>query len=111
MKLRTGDSVLIIAGKDRGKSGTVLRVLKNKGRLVVEGVNMRTRHIRKTAQQAGQIVRYEASIHASNVMIVDTKTKKPTRIRAGKDEKTGHKVRIAVKSGQAIAKGAKPTAS
>lgn len=107
MKIRTGDSVLVIAGKDRGKTGTVTRVLKHTGRLVVEGVNMRTRHMKKTTQQAGQIIRYEASLHASNVMLLDPKTKKPTRVRFERDAK-GVKQRIAVKSGQPIIK-VKPT--
>lgn len=102
MKIHTGDTVLIIAGKDKGKQGTVLRTLAEKGRVIVEGVNMRVRHIRKSAEQPGQRIKYEASIAASNVMILDPKTKKPTRIGYRIDPKTGNKVRFAKVSGEAL---------
>ncbi len=102
MRIHTGDSVLVIAGKDKGKTGMVLRVLKD--RLVVGDVNMRTRHIRKTAQGPGQRLRYEASIASSNVMILDAKSKKPTRIGMRIDEK-GHKVRVAKVSGEVLVAG------
>jgi len=102
MKIQTGDTVLIITGKDKGKTGSVLRVLGN--RLVVSDVNMRTRHVRKTAQGPGQRLRYEASIAACNVMVLDPKTKKPTRIGIRKDEK-GHSVRFAKVSGELIVAG------
>jgi large subunit ribosomal protein L24 len=105
MKIRTGDSVVIISGKDKGKQGKVLRVFPTRNRLVVEGANMRIRHIKKTPQQAGQRISYEASLDASNVMIVDPKTKKPTRIGFRIDAKTGKKTRIARGSGEEI-KGA-----
>ena len=104
MKIRTGDTVAIISGKDKGKTGTVLRVLREKDRVIVESVNMRTKHIRRTPQQAGQKIKYEASIHVSNVMLVDPKTKKPTRIRYEIDAK-GVKQRIAVKSGEKLGTG------
>lgn len=104
MKIHTGDIVTVIAGKDKGKQGTVVRVLAEKNRVVVEGINMRVRHIKKTPQQAGQRISYEASIHASNVMIIDPKTKKPTRIGYLIDEKTGAKKRIAKASGEVIVK-------
>ena len=104
MKIRAGDVVTVIAGKDKGKQGSVVRVLAEKSRVVVEGVNMRIRHIKKTPQQAGQRISYEASIHASNVMILDPKTKKPTRIGYKVDPKTGEKKRIAKKSGEVIMK-------
>jgi|CXWL01.1.fsa_nt_gi large subunit ribosomal protein L24 len=104
MKIHTGDQVTVIAGKDKGKQGIVTRVLLEKSRVVVEGVNMRVRHIKKTAQAAGQRISYEASIHVSNVMILDPKTKKPTRIGYKIDPKTGHKSRIAKISGEVILK-------
>lgn len=104
MKIHTGDVVTVIAGKDKGKQGTVTRVLAEKSRVVVEGINMRTRHIKKTEQSAGQRIVYEASIHVSNVMILDPKTKKPTRIGYKIDPKTGHKSRIAKASGEVIVK-------
>lgn len=106
MKIRTGDTVLVISGKDKGKTGQVLRVLENKDRIVVSDVNMRTRHVRATPQNAGEIVKYEASINRSNVMLIDPKTKKPTRV-GYKIEKNGRKVRIAKKSGELIAGTAK----
>jgi large subunit ribosomal protein L24 len=99
MRIHTGDTVLVISGKDKGKTGTVLRVLGE--RLMVGDINMRTRHIRKTPQNPGQRIRYEASISPSNVMVIDPKTKKPTRIGIRIDEK-GHKVRIAKVSGEVI---------
>ncbi len=102
MKIRTGDTVVIISGKDKGKQGKVLRVFPGKNRLVVEGANMRIRHIKKTVQQAGQRISYEASLDASNVMILDPKTKKPTRVGYKIDVKTGKKTRIAKRSGEEI---------
>lgn len=110
MKIRAGDAVLVIAGKDRGKQGAVIRVLPLKNRLVVEGVNMRIRHIKRTAQQPGQRISYEASIHASNVMVIDPKTKKPTRIGYSVDEKTGAKKRVARVSGEVLPKVSTATA-
>jgi large subunit ribosomal protein L24 len=108
MKIRTGDTVIVIAGKDKGKSGTVLRVLPNVNRVIVTGINMRTKHVKKTFQQAGQKLTFEASIHISNVMAVDPKTKKPTRIGYKVTEKG--KVRVAMKSGEQLTKvrAAKP---
>lgn len=111
MKIHTGDTVVVISGKDKGKQGTVIRVLESSNRVVVEGVNMRVRHIKKTPNQAGQRVSYEASLHASNVMILDPKTKKPTRIGYKVDAKTGKKTRVARASGEVIAKAATAKAS
>ena len=109
MKIRTGDSVVIITGKDKGRQGRVLRILPNIGRVVVEGANMRKKHIKKTPQQPGQRITYEASIHVSNVMVLDPKTKKPTRIGYTVDGKTGKKVRFAKKSKEIIAGAARTT--
>lgn len=105
MKIRTGDTVYVISGKDKGKSGKVLRVLPAKNRVVVEGVNMRVRHIKKTTQGPGQRIKYEAGLSISNVMIVDPKTKKPTRVGYQIDAK-GRKVRVAKGSGEVIAAAA-----
>ncbi len=105
MKLHTGDLVVVIAGKDKGKTGRILRVLAESSRVVVAGINMRTRHIKKTLQAAGRVVRYEASLHASNVMAIDPKTKKRTRI--GYRLKDGLKERIAKRSGEELATGRK----
>lgn len=110
MKIRTGDTVRIMAGKDKGKQGRVLRVLAEKNRVVVEGANMRVRHIRKTVNQPGQRLTYEASLHISNVSVIDPKTKKVTRIGYKVDEKTGKKTRFAKKSGEVIKAAATATA-
>ena len=106
MKLHTGDTVLVISGKDRGKTGSILRVMASENRVVVGGVNMRTRHIKKTFQQAGRILKYEASLSASNVMILDPKTGKPARIGFKVNEK-GVKIRISKISGEEV-KAVKP---
>ncbi len=100
MKLHTGDTVVIIAGKDKGKTGTILRVLETDNRVVVGGLNMRTRHIKKTHQEAGRIVKFEASLHASNVMLIDPKTKK--RARIGYKMEKGKKLRISKKSKEVV---------
>jgi large subunit ribosomal protein L24 len=103
MKIRHGDTVVVIAGKDKGKTGTVERVLKTEGRVIVSGVNMRTRHVKKTAQQAGRKVVYEASIAINKVMIVDPKTQKPSRV-GFTINKDGKKMRISKMSGVEILK-------
>lgn len=97
MKIKKGDMVVVIAGKDRNKTGKVIEILKKNDRVVVEGVNKVVRHVRKTKTRAGQKVTFEAPIHMSNVMVVDPKTKKGTRVgyRMAKD---GKKERIAKKS-------------
>lgn len=104
MKIRAGDSVVITTGKDKGKTGKVLRVLESKNRVVVTDANMRTRHIKGGPNRPGEIVKYEASIALSNVMIIDPKTKKRSRVGFAKNAK-GHKVRIAKISGEEIKKG------
>ncbi|MFA6039481.1 MAG: 50S ribosomal protein L24 [Candidatus Peribacteraceae bacterium] len=106
MKLHTGDTVVVISGKDKGKTGSIMRVIHARNHVVVGGINMRTRHIKKTYQEAGRIVKYEASMNASKVMLVDPKTKKPTRI--GFAIKEGKKVRIAKRSGEVVRKVAAP---
>lgn len=102
MKIRVGDHVVILSGKDKGKQGKVMRLVPSQSRVVIEDVNMRTKHIKKTHQSAGQKLTYEAPIHVSNVAIVDPKSKKPTRIGFKIDEKTGKKVRIARSSGEVL---------
>ena len=105
MKLQKGDTVLVIAGKDKGKTGTVERVFPSEGRIVVAGVNVRVRHVPKTANQPGRKVTFEASMNASKVMLVDAKSGKPTRI--GYKMKDGKKIRVSVLSGEMVTK-AKP---
>ena len=102
MKLKTGDKVVVISGSNKGKEGTISKILKDENRVVVSGVNLRKKHLKpKNNNGTGEIVEVEAPIHASNVMLLDPKTKKPTRVRVEKDEK-GKKIRIAKKSNQKI---------
>jgi large subunit ribosomal protein L24 len=96
MKLKVKDKVVIIAGKDKGKIGEILRILKKQDRIVVKGVNIRTKHIKKTQERPGEIVKFEASLHASNAMLVCPETGKRTRVQYRKD-KDGKKERISVK--------------
>ena len=103
--VRKNDMVVVRAGKDRGKRGRVLRVLTDKNRVVVEGVNMIKRHTRPNPQKniKGGIVEREASIHASNVMLLDPETNEPTRVGV-KTLADGQRVRIGRKSGATVDK-------
>lgn len=101
MNFKKGDKVVVIAGKDKGKEGTITAVLREKNRVIVDGVNVIKKHIKPNGQEAGTIEEREASIHASNVMMVDPKSKKRTRI-GHTTNKDGKKVRIAKKSNQNI---------
>ncbi len=100
MKLKKGDQVVVVSGKDKGKTGAILQVLAAENRIVVDGVGMIKRHIKKTRGQSGQIVERPASIHASNVMFMDPKEKKGTRI--GRKIEDGKIVRVAKKSGTTL---------
>ena len=98
MKIKKGDNVIIIAGKDKGKKGKVVRALPADSKVVVEGINMRKKHQRAgKGRQKGQIIDIAMPIHISNVMIEDPKTGKPTRV--GKRIAGGKRIRIAKKSG------------
>ena len=97
MKLKTGDKVIVIAGKDKGKEGKITKTLRAENKVVVEGINVAKKHVKPNGQTAGSIVEVEMPIHASNVMIVDPKTKKGTRIGHNID-KNGKKIRIAKSS-------------
>lgn len=100
--VRKGDRVRVMRGNERGKEGTVLRVDREKNRVVVEGVNLRKRHMRPSATNAeGGIVSFEASISVSNVMLLDPASGEPTRLRI-KHNDDGTKDRVAAKSGRAI---------
>ena len=105
MQIRKNDQVLVRAGKDRGKRGRVLIVLPEKSRLVVEGVNVIKRHTKPNPQKniKGGIVEREASIHVSNVMLIDPETSEPTRI-GSKTLADGRRVRIGRKSGAVVDK-------
>ena len=101
-RIRKGDNVVVISGKDKGKTGKVTRVLVEDGRVVVEGINLVKRHSRPTPRNpSGGIIEREQAIHASKVMPVDPKTGKGTRVRF-KELEGGKKVRVAVKSGEEI---------
>ena len=99
-KIKKGDRVIVLAGRDKGKSGEVLRMLVSEGRAVVQGVNMVKRHTRPSQAGAGGIIEKEAPIHLSNLAHIDPKDKKPTRI--GFREENGRKVRFAKRSGELI---------
>jgi large subunit ribosomal protein L24 len=104
MYLRKGDNVIMIAGKDKGTKGKVERVLRERGQVVVEGVNNKKHHQRPARggeNQKGQIIEVPAPVSASNVQLVDPKTGERTRIR-NKVKDDGSKVRVAVKSGQEV---------
>ena len=101
MKLKKGDNVIVVSGKDKGKTGTISQVLPLENRVVIDGVGMVKRHIRKTGRgQSGRIVERPASIDASNVMFLDPKEKKGSRI--GRQMKDGKIVRISKKSGTTL---------
>ena len=101
MNLKSGDKVVVIAGKDKGKEGIITKVLRSENRVVVEGVNVVKKHVKPSGQGAGSIVEMNAPIHASNVMILDPKTKKRTRIGHTTDKK-GKKVRCTKKSNEIL---------
>ena len=101
MNLVKGDNVIVIAGRDKGKTGTIQKVIPEQNRVVVENVNLRKKHKKPTQQNPdGGIVEVYAPIDASNVMLLDPKTKKPTRI--GHKIVKGKKVRYAKKSGTTL---------
>ncbi len=98
MKLKKGDKVHIIAGKDRGSSGTIVRAIPDKNMVVIEGLNLVKKHRRANQRnRSGQIIEKPMPIHASNVMLVDPKSGKPTRISIGR-AKDGSRTRVSVKS-------------
>ena len=100
-RIKTDDQVLVISGKDRGKKGKVLRVEPKKNRVYVEGLNIIKRHQRPTqtasGQQTGGVIEREGPIHVSNVMLIDPKDGKPTRV--GIQIEDGKRLRIAKRSG------------
>ncbi len=100
-KIRKGDTVVILSGKDKGKTGEVIRSMPKDMKVVVSGVNIHARH-RKPTQQSpqGGIERAEAPLHVSKVAIADPKSGKPSRVRF--EERDGKKVRVAAKSGELI---------
>ena len=100
-RVKKGDRVIVISGRDRGKVGEVLRMLSKEDRAIVQGVHMVKRHSRPTAASAGGIVDKEAPIHLSNIAHVDPQTDQPTRV-GYKFLDDGRKVRFAKRSGEVI---------
>ena len=101
LKIKKGDHVVVITGKDKGKKGEVLKMLPSENRAIVKGVSAVRRHQRQTAAQEGGIVTKEAPIHISNLALEDPKDGKPTRV-GYKFLKDGRKVRFARRSGEVI---------
>ncbi|MFZ4755221.1 MAG: 50S ribosomal protein L24 [Miltoncostaeaceae bacterium] len=100
-RVKKGDEVMCIAGKDRGKTGTVLEVHPVEGRVLVEGINIIKRHTKaRPPDDAGGIIEKPASIHLSNVMPIDPSDKKPCRVRI--EEKDGKRVRVSTRTGKAL---------
>jgi large subunit ribosomal protein L24 len=103
--VRKGDTVIVVAGKERGKKGKVLRVIPEKGRVVVERINMIKKHQKPTQKlRQGGIIEREGAIHLSNVMLLDPGSDKPTRVGM-KALSDGKKVRVARRSGEMLDKG------
>ena len=100
-RIRKGDQVAILAGRDKGKRGEVLRVLPTDNRVVVQGVNMVKRHRKPTQVSTGGIEEMEASIHVSNVAHIDPDSDKPTRV-GFKTLEDGRKVRVSKRSGDVL---------
>ena len=101
LKIKKGDKVVVITGKDKGKSGEVTRVMPEENRVVVAGINMMTKHAKPTQFSQGGLQRIEAPIHASNVALADPKSGKATKVGV-KTLSDGKKVRVAKKSGEII---------
>lgn len=101
MKIKKGDKVTVLTGKDKGKTGEVLKAMPKEQRVVVQGVNMVKKHVRPSQTSQGGIESKEASIHVSNVAHIDPKDEKATRV-GYKTLKDGKKVRVATRSGEVI---------
>jgi large subunit ribosomal protein L24 len=100
-KIKKGDRVIVLTGRDKGKRGEVIQVLPKETRALVRGVNVVRRHQRQSAQQEGGIISKEASVHLSNLALEDPKDGKPTRV-GFKTLNDGRKVRVARRSGEVI---------
>ena len=100
MRIKKDDTVIILTGKDKGKTGKVLKAMPKTGKVLVEGLNMHTKHQKQTRTQAAEIKHQEGPLDASNVMYYDTKAKEGTKIRCEMDG--DRKVRVAKKSGNII---------
>jgi large subunit ribosomal protein L24 len=101
LKIKKGDKVIVLAGKDKGKQGEVTRVIPTENRAVVSGINVAKRHTKQTAGQEGGIISMSLPIHVSNLALRDPKSGKPTRV-GYKTLADGKKVRVARRSGEVI---------
>jgi large subunit ribosomal protein L24 len=101
LKLKKGDKIVVITGKDKGKTGEITKVLPSENRVFVSGINLATKHKKPSPTSAGGVQKEEASLHVSNVALADPKSGKPTRV-GYKVLNDGKKVRIAKKSGETI---------
>ena len=100
-KIKKGDKVVVLSGKDKGRTGEVVKAMPKEGKVIVSGVNVHARHRKPTQlNPQGGIERKEAPLHVSKVAIADPKTGQPTRVRF--EERDGKKVRVAAKSGELI---------
>lgn len=108
MKVKVKDKILVVAGKYKGKTGDVMRTYKKSGRITVEKVNVRTRHIKKTPTQAGQRIKYEAPFDASKVMLVCPSCSKAVRV-AYNLTKDGKKFRVCSKCSESVEQAASKT--
>ena len=100
-KIKKGDRVVVTTGRDKGKTGEVLEVIRAESRVRVQGCNLVKRHTRPTQTDVGGIITKEAPLHISNVAHIDPESGKPTRVRL--EEKDGKKIRVAQRSGKALA--------
>jgi large subunit ribosomal protein L24 len=100
-KLKKGDRVIVLTGRDKGKKGEIIKMMPARDRAIVQGVNIARRHQKQSAQQEGGIIAREASIHVSNLAFEDPRDSKPTRI-GFKTLEDGRKVRVARRSGEVI---------
>lgn len=99
MNLKVKDKVIVIAGSNKGKEGSIKKILTKENKVIVEGVNVVKKHKKGNGQESGGIIEMESPIHASNVMLIDPKTKKPTRIGHSID-KDNKKIRVSKKSNE-----------
>ena len=100
MRIKKDDTVIVLTGKDKGKTGKVLKAMPKEGRVIVEGINIQTKHAKQTQKSAAEIKHQEGPIDVSNVMYYDTKSKQATKI--GFKVEDGKKVRVAKKTGNVI---------
>jgi ribosomal protein L24 len=102
MNFKIGDEVVVITGSDKGKTGKIIKTLKNENKVIVEGVHVVKKNEKPTGMSQGGIVDKTLPINASNVMLIDSKTKKRTRVGYTTDKKTNKKIRIAKKSNEKL---------